>query len=214
MDTTHTTQTIYNALLEKFSELPVIRQAKKQLVEQENSEAIKGRKLCLAGLKARREIEKQTHADLEAAKATLPAMQEKLERVLANIASAHNAHAQANSQRQTVERSLITDHGEGVILRTLYMIDLLRKHAQKQIEILSDPMNSAIYVDGKLVGFREADLDQTKRKADLERDLKTLDDLFKQAQQLVEADLSPATIKSKCDALLATTGYQADTNYQ
>jgi hypothetical protein len=206
MNTTHDATTTW---LKMFSDLPVIRQAQKQLAEKENSEATEGRKLCRAELAAKRALEMQTHADLEAAKALLPAMQEKLERVLAKIAQAHNAHSQASSQRQTVEQRLISDHGEGVILRTLYMIDLLRKQGQKEVEILSDPMNNAIFVDGKLMGFRDLDADQVKRKEECQQDVESLDALYKQAQQLIECDLSPAKIKAKCDALLAETGYQA-----
>jgi septal ring factor EnvC (AmiA/AmiB activator) len=197
----------YKALFEKLSDLPIIRQAKKQLADIETSEAKEDRARCLVNLKELRELDQQAQSNLAEVLSLLPTLQKKVDHLRELIAVADNAASVTTRARSHAEQMLVKDYGEGFVLHTLYMIEVSRNKVRSQIEILGDLKPAPISVDGKLLGYREADDEQKSRKSQLEQELNSLNGLYKEAQQLIEVDASPKDIKVTCDALLVRAGY-------
>ena len=198
----------YEAILKKFSNLPVIHQAAKQHAAQVNAEATAARQADLAQLKTLREEEQKALAEVAALEALLPAARLKLTQLESRVTTAVYAARQVNSQWQNINRKLIEEHGEAAVMHAQYVLWQLCENAKKQIVILGESMNPAVFADGKFIDFRKVDPAANEHKLVWEGQLKKLEKLFIEAQSLTESPMGPAELKGKCEDLLVRAGYQ------
>lgn len=181
----------------------------KVLLEREKLQAADAEKQaridCLASLKKQRVTEAQAVQKINDAEDAVKAEKTKVDALQLSVTAAHLAHAAAYRARQTTESLLFTVHNEGLVSKTLYLLDLLIKRMESEIKLLELAKNPHVMVDGHIT-FRPVSPSVVVNQDILKKRLTAVKKLYEKAMEFVEAEMAPSELKEFCESILAAVG--------
>lgn len=181
--------------LQKFGQLPAVRQMVEEEIEHENAESIAARSASLAELRVLQKQEATAQAAKALSEATYQKKLAELEPLRVQMHQATLDHGTAQRQVSEVVRTLRFKHGEDLVIHALAVITSMHSTCLKTVTRL------------ELVSGLEPDV---KRGLDHEKlQLSHISEALDQVKKLAFADgVSPGQLKAKTAELMKAAGYK------